>query len=88
MLRQPLRDGEITVARGGRIVRFPAVFMLIAGMAPCTCRLGRLACSPAEVRRYRDRVSGTVASRSLATASTSRSRPLSHNCHCAPRTVS
>ena len=36
-LRQPLRDGEIAVARGGAIARFPARFILAAGMRPCPC---------------------------------------------------
>jgi magnesium chelatase family protein len=58
MLRQPLCDGEIIVARGGRIVRFPAAFTLIAGMAPCPCHaLADCTCSEAKARRYRGRVS-------------------------------
>ena len=37
VLRQPLQHGEVTVARGGSTVVFPARFILVAGMAPCPC---------------------------------------------------
>src|ERR1019366_7237103 len=52
----PLHDGEVTVARGGVIARFPAKFTLIAGMPPCPCA-GQAACScsPLQARRYRGR---------------------------------
>ena len=55
-LRQPLHDGEVTVARGGVIARFPAKFTLIASMPPCPCA-GQAACScsPLQARRYRGR---------------------------------
>ncbi len=36
-LRQPLQHGEMTVARGGIAIRFPAKFTLIASTAPCPC---------------------------------------------------
>jgi magnesium chelatase family protein len=61
VLRQPLPDGEITVARHGSMARFPAKFTLIAGMFPCPCgtRPG-CACTPVQARRYRARVAGTL----------------------------
>ena len=84
MLRQPLCDGEIIVARGGRIVRFPAAFTLIAGMAPCPCRtLTGCSCSQAEARRYRGRVSRELGHRidmwlDLAPAAPAGDRPEPH----------
>ena len=60
-LAQPLRDGEIVIARGGSIARFPARFILVAGMRPCPCGAGSgCACTPLQTRRYRDRVTGTL----------------------------
>ncbi|MFH1405296.1 MAG: YifB family Mg chelatase-like AAA ATPase [Patescibacteria group bacterium] len=36
-LRQPLEDGEVTVARAAASLKFPAKFMLVATMNPCPC---------------------------------------------------
>jgi magnesium chelatase family protein len=62
-LRQPLQHGEITVARAGITVRFPAKFTLIASMAPCPCG-GRpgCSCSALQARRYRARLAGELGS--------------------------
>jgi magnesium chelatase family protein len=59
VLRQPLRDGEITIARHGSTARFT----LIASMSPCPCgaRPG-CACTPVQARRYRARLAGTLGS--------------------------
>ena len=37
MLRQPLEDGSVTIARSNMTLRFPASFMLVAAMNPCPC---------------------------------------------------
>jgi magnesium chelatase family protein len=68
MLREPLESGVIAVARAERRTEYPAAFQLIAAMNPCPCgRLGDPAgdcrCTPAEVRRYRRRVSGPLLDR-------------------------
>jgi magnesium chelatase family protein len=68
MLREPLESGIIAVARAERRTEYPAAFQLIAAMNPCPCgRLGDPAgdcrCTPAEVRRYRRRVSGPLLDR-------------------------
>lgn len=67
-LRQPLEDGKITVSRAGGTFSYPARFMLCASMNPCPCGNYGAAdrtctCSPAEIRRYRKRVSGPLLDR-------------------------
>jgi magnesium chelatase family protein len=68
MLRQPLEEGRITVARAARTVSFPARFMLVAAMNPCPCgyhgdprRACR--CTPVQVTKYRGRLSGPLRDR-------------------------
>ena len=60
-LRQPLEDGEVTVARVHGSFRFPADVMLVAAMNPCRCGYypdrNRCHCSEAEVSAYLKRIS-------------------------------
>ena len=63
VLRQPLEEGRIRIARAARTVEFPACFQLVAAMNPCPCGfLGHpvkpCRCTPAQVERYRQRLSG------------------------------
>src|SRR5215510_6599278 len=37
MMRQPLEDGAVTIARSNQSLCFPASFMLVAAMNPCPC---------------------------------------------------
>ena len=37
VLRQPLEDGRVTIARAARTAAFPAHFVLVAAMNPCPC---------------------------------------------------
>ena len=37
VLRQPLEDGRVTIARAARTASFPAQFVLVAAMNPCPC---------------------------------------------------
>lgn len=67
-LRQPLEDGKITVSRAGGTYTYPARFMLCASMNPCPCgNYGSTklvcTCTPAEIRRYRKKVSGPLLDR-------------------------
>jgi magnesium chelatase family protein len=62
-LREPLETGRIAVARAARTLEFPALFQLVAAMNPCPCgHQGDLElpcrCSPDQVRRYQERLSG------------------------------
>ncbi len=62
-LRQPLEDRVVTVARVKQTNTFPSNFMLVAAMNPCKCGhfgTGTCTCSPGDVLKYRQRVSGPV----------------------------
>ena len=68
VLRQPLEDGAVTIARAATSLRFPARFMLVAAMNPCPCgylgdRVRACSCSPVQVQRYRSRLSGPLLDR-------------------------
>jgi magnesium chelatase family protein len=68
VLRQPLEDGRVTVTRAAGTVNFPAEFMLIAAMNPCPCGFfgdpkRKCRCTPQQVERYRDRISGPLLDR-------------------------
>lgn len=67
-LREPLEAGRIAVARATRTLEFPACFQLVCAMNPCPCGYdGDLAqpcrCSPDQIRRYRERISGPLLDR-------------------------
>ena len=67
-LRQPLEDGVVTVSRVRHQARYQSSFMLVAGMNPCPCgyygsRQRDCRCSPMEIRRYLDQVSGPLLDR-------------------------
>jgi magnesium chelatase family protein len=68
VLRQPLEEGRVAIARVARTAMFPARFMLAAAMNPCPCgyhgdpdRACR--CTPQQVDRYRGRLSGPLRDR-------------------------
>lgn len=67
MLRQPLEEGVIRVARARAAVTFPARFLLVAAMNPCPCgragAAGACRCSDTERARYCRRVSGPLLDR-------------------------
>ena len=60
-LRQPLADQEIVITCGGATARFPARFILAAGLRRCPCTgPARCACTPLQARRYQGRLTGTL----------------------------
>ena len=68
VLRQPLEEGRVTIARAARTAVFPARFVLVAAMNPCPCgfhgeehRVCR--CTPAQIAKYRGRLSGPLRDR-------------------------
>lgn len=68
VLRQPLEDGEVTIARAQMSLTFPANFQLIAAMNPCPCGFAtdpqrECTCNPAQVQRYLKQISGPLLDR-------------------------
>lgn len=68
VLRQPLEDRHIVVARAKSTIDYPASFMLVAAMNPCPCGhygdpTHTCTCTPAQVHRYKDRISGPLLDR-------------------------
>jgi magnesium chelatase family protein len=67
-LREPLETGHVTVSRARRRAEFPARFQLVAAMNPCPCGYSghptrACTCSPAQIARYRARLSGPLLDR-------------------------
>lgn len=70
VMRQPLEDRHITVARTKTTVDYPASFMLVAAMNPCPCgHYGEnnparpCTCTPAQIHRYLGKISGPLLDR-------------------------
>jgi magnesium chelatase family protein len=68
VLRQPLEDGLVRIARAQRTCEFPARFVLIGAMNPCPCgyfgderRVCR--CTPQQIAKYDSRLSGPLRDR-------------------------
>jgi magnesium chelatase family protein len=68
VLRQPLEDRKITIARAKQTIEFPAGFMLVASMNPCPCGNYNnpnkaCSCSLLQVQKYLSRISGPLMDR-------------------------
>jgi magnesium chelatase family protein len=68
VMRQPLEDGCVTIARAATSVSFPSRFMLAAAMNPCPCGFFGDAtrechCSPPQIQRYVSKISGPLLDR-------------------------
>ena len=68
VLRQPLEEGRVTIARAARSAVFPARFVLVAAMNPCPCgycgdERRACRCTPGSIAQYRGRLSGPLRDR-------------------------
>lgn len=68
VLRQPLEDGYVTIARAAMSLTFPARFMLAAAMNPCPCGFfndpsRECTCTPPQIQRYVSKISGPLLDR-------------------------
>lgn len=67
-LREPLESGVVSVSRAALQTQYPAAFQLVAAMNPCPCGhqgdpSADCTCTPAEVTRYRAKLSGPLLDR-------------------------
>lgn len=67
VLRQPLEEKKVHIARSQGIYTYPADFMMVCAMNPCPCGYfpdkNRCTCTETEIRRYLGRISGPVLDR-------------------------
>lgn len=68
VLREPLESGEVMISRASQQLTFPARFQLIAAMNPCPCGFDgdptrECRCTPDQIQRYRQRLSGPLLDR-------------------------
>lgn len=74
LLRQPLEDRKLTIARAAMSLEFPCNFMLVTSMNPCPCgyhghpvgqgdNRRECRCSSTQIQKYRARISGPLMDR-------------------------
>lgn len=68
VLRQPVEDGRIVIARAKTRLEFPADFILLGAMNPCPCGyLGdaqkQCTCTEHQIQQYRSKLSGPLIDR-------------------------
>ena len=68
VMRQPLEDGTVCIARASMSLTFPARFMLAAAMNPCPCgffndRSRECHCTQTMIQRYMQKISGPLMDR-------------------------
>ena len=68
VLRQPLEDGHVSIARAAAACDFPSRFMLVAAMNPCPCGYADdpkhlCRCSQRQIAAYRGKISGPLLDR-------------------------
>ena len=68
VMRQPIEDGYVTIARALTTISYPARFMLVAAMNPCPCGYfsdpnHQCTCTHTKIHRYRSKVSGPLMDR-------------------------
>jgi magnesium chelatase family protein len=68
VMRQPLEDGTVSIARASMSLTFPARFMLAAAMNPCPCGFHNditreCRCTEPMIQRYLQKISGPLLDR-------------------------
>ena len=68
VMRQPLEDGQVAIARAAASYTYPANFMLVAAMNPCPCGFfgdssRDCRCSRQQIQNYISRISGPLLDR-------------------------
>jgi len=68
VMRQPLEDGTVCIARASMSLTFPARFMLAAAMNPCPCgffndKSRECRCTQPMIQRYMQKISGPLMDR-------------------------
>lgn len=68
VLRQPLEEGKVTIARASASQIYPAKFLLVAAQNPCPCGYYGdqdviCSCSPSQIQRYGSKISGPLLDR-------------------------
>ena len=68
VLRQPLEEERVTIARAATSLTYPARFMLVAAMNPCPCGYysdpnNECTCTIPQIQRYRSKISGPLMDR-------------------------
>jgi magnesium chelatase family protein len=68
VMRQPLEDGQVSIARAAMSLTFPARFMLAAAMNPCPCghfndKSRECTCTQPMIQRYLQKISGPLLDR-------------------------
>ncbi len=67
VMRQPMEDRKVTIARVNGTLTFPSDFMLVAAMNPCPCGyLGcgdKCRCTAGEIAKYQGKISGPLLDR-------------------------
>ena len=60
-LRQPIEDGQVTIARASMSICFPCAFTLVSAVNPCMCGMNgdstrECRCTPAMIQRYLSKI--------------------------------
>ena len=67
VLRQPLEEKKVQIARTQGVYRYPAEFMLVCALNPCPCGYfpdrNRCRCTEPEIRHYLGKISGPILDR-------------------------
>lgn len=68
VMRQPMEDRNVLIARAMKAIEFPANFILVASMNPCPCGYynhpeTECSCSAGAIQKYRAKISGPLMDR-------------------------